>query len=98
MNSASRERGFSPGHLSQASPNYASRWANESIGVKRGTIAIRNLSNLRAPKKANENKKRIGRGMGSGMGKTSTRAHNGQASPSSSSLIPALQHAHLPLP
>ena len=29
-----------------------------------------NLSNLKAPKKANENKKRVGRGMGSGMGKT----------------------------
>ena len=40
-------------------------------------MAIRNLSNLRAPKKANENKKRVGRGMGSGMGKTSTRGHKG---------------------
>ena len=29
-----------------------------------------NLSNIRAPKKATENKKRVGRGMGSGMGKT----------------------------
>ena len=27
-----------------------------------------NLSNLQAPKKANENKKRVGRGMGSGHG------------------------------
>ena len=27
-------------------------------------MAIRNLSNLRAPKKANENKKRVGRGNG----------------------------------
>ena len=41
-------------------------------------MAIRNLSNLRAPKKANENKKRIGRGMGSGHGKTSTRGSKGQ--------------------
>jgi large subunit ribosomal protein L15 len=39
-----------------------------------------NLSNLRAPKKANSNKKRVGRGMGSGMGKTSTRGHKGQRS------------------
>ena len=43
-------------------------------------MATRNLSNLRAPKKANENKKRVGRGMGSGMGKTSTRGHKGQGS------------------
>ena len=42
-------------------------------------MAIRNLSNLRAPKKANRNKKRVGRGMGSGMGKTSTRGHKGRA-------------------
>ena len=50
-------------------------------------MAIRNLSNLRAPKKANENKKRVGRGMGSGMGKTSTRGHKGQGSRSGSSLM-----------
>jgi large subunit ribosomal protein L15 len=43
-----------------------------------------NLSNIRAPKKANEKKKRVGRGMGSGMGKTSTRGHKGQRSRSGS--------------
>ena len=32
-----------------------------------------NLSTVRAPKKASEKRKRVGRGMGSGMGKTSTR-------------------------
>src|SRR5580765_5264850 len=37
-----------------------------------------NLSNIHAPKKAAEKRKRIGRGMGSGMGKTSTRGHKGQ--------------------
>ena len=40
----------------------------------------KNLSNLRAPKKANTGRKRVGRGMGSGMGKTSTRGHKGQGS------------------
>jgi large subunit ribosomal protein L15 len=39
-----------------------------------------NLSNLRAPKNANVGRKRVGRGMGSGMGKTSTRGHKGQKS------------------
>src|ERR1035437_9489817 len=39
-----------------------------------------NLWNIRAPKKATEKRKRVGRGMGSGMGKTSTRGHKGQRS------------------
>ena len=43
-----------------------------------------NLSNLRAPRKSSENRKRVGRGMGSGMGKTSTRGHKGQGSRSGS--------------
>lgn len=41
---------------------------------------VRNLSNLRAPKKANVGRKRVGRGMGSGLGKTSGRGHKGQKS------------------
>ena len=40
----------------------------------------KNLSNLRAPKNANTGRKRVGRGMGSGMGKTSARGHKGQGS------------------
>src|ERR1700693_3644201 len=61
------------------------------------TMAIRNLSNLRAPKKANENKKRVGRGMGSGMGKTSTRGHKGQGSRSGSSLMRGFEGGQMPL-
>src|SRR6201990_553961 len=60
-------------------------------------MAIRNLSNLRAPKKANENKKRIGRGMGSVMGKTSTRGHKGQGSRSGSSLMRGFEGGQMPL-
>ncbi|CAN5694459.1 50S ribosomal protein L15 [soil metagenome] len=60
-------------------------------------MAIRNLSNLRAPKKANENKKRVGRGMGSGMGKTSTRGHKGQGSRSGSSLMRGFEGGQMPL-
>src|SRR5579883_1373810 len=56
-----------------------------------------NLSNLRAPKKANENKKRIGRGMGSGMGKTSTRGHKGQGSRTGSSLMRGFEGGQMPL-
>src|ERR1700756_484051 len=61
------------------------------------TMAIRNLSNLRAPKKANENKKRIGRGMGSGMGKTSTRGHKGQGSRSGSRQKRGFEGGQMPL-
>jgi len=60
-------------------------------------MAIRNLSNLRPPKKANENKKRVGRGMGSGMGKTSTRGHKGQGSRSGSSLMRGFEGGQMPL-
>ncbi|HEX8986206.1 MAG TPA: 50S ribosomal protein L15 [Bryobacteraceae bacterium] len=37
-----------------------------------------NLSGLRPPAGQKKNRKRIGRGMGSGRGKTSTRGHKGQ--------------------
>jgi large subunit ribosomal protein L15 len=56
-----------------------------------------NLSNLRAPKKANEPRKRVGRGMGSGMGKTSTRGHKGQGSRSGSSLMRGFEGGQMPL-
>src|SRR6202042_3151602 len=61
------------------------------------TMAIRNLSNLRAPKKANSNRKRVGRGMGSGHGKTSTRGHKGQGSRSGSSLMRGFEGGQMPL-
>ena len=57
----------------------------------------RNLSNLNAPKGANSNKKRIGRGMGSGMGKTSTRGHKGQGSRSGSRLMRGFEGGQMPL-
>ena len=56
-----------------------------------------NLSNIRAPKKAAENKKRDGRGMGSGMGKTSTRGHKGQRSRSGSRMMRGFEGGQMPL-
>ncbi len=56
-----------------------------------------NLSNLKAPKKANSNKKRVGRGMGSGMGKTSTRGHKGQRSRSGSRMMRGFEGGQMPL-
>jgi len=56
-----------------------------------------NLSNIHAPKKASENRKRVGRGMGSGMGKTSTRGHKGQRSRSGSRMIRGFEGGQMPL-
>ena len=57
----------------------------------------RNLSNLGAPRKANESRKRVGRGMGSGMGKTATRGHKGQGSRSGFSLMRGFEGGQMPL-
>ncbi|MGH9496268.1 MAG: 50S ribosomal protein L15 [Candidatus Sulfotelmatobacter sp.] len=56
-----------------------------------------NLSNLHAPKKATEKRKRVGRGMGSGMGKTSTRGHKGQRSRTGSRMIRGFEGGQMPL-
>jgi large subunit ribosomal protein L15 len=56
-----------------------------------------NLSNIRAPKKAAEKRKRVGRGMGSGMGKTSTRGHKGQRSRTGSRMIRGFEGGQMPL-
>jgi large subunit ribosomal protein L15 len=57
----------------------------------------KNLSNLRAPKKANTGRKRVGRGMGSGMGKTSTRGHKGQRSRTGSNMMRGFEGGQMPL-
>jgi large subunit ribosomal protein L15 len=56
-----------------------------------------NLANIHAPKKASEKRKRVGRGMGSGMGKTSTRGHKGQRSRSGSRMIRGFEGGQMPL-
>ena len=56
-----------------------------------------NLSNLTPPKGATANRKRVGRGMGSGMGKTSTRGHKGQRSRSGSRMMRGFEGGQMPL-
>ena len=56
-----------------------------------------NLSTIRKPRKASENTKRVGRGMGSGMGKTSTRGHKGQRSRSGSRMMRGFEGGQMPL-
>src|SRR5689334_1247263 len=58
---------------------------------------VMNLSNVRAPKRSSEKRKRVGRGMGSGMGKTSTRGHKGQRSRSGSRMIRGFEGGQMPL-
>jgi large subunit ribosomal protein L15 len=58
---------------------------------------MKNLSNLRAPRKANTGSKRVGRGMGSGMGKTSARGHKGQGSRTGTSLMRGFEGGQMPL-
>ncbi len=57
----------------------------------------KNLSNLRAPRKANTGPKRVGRGMGSGMGKTATRGHKGQGSRTGTRLMRGFEGGQMPL-
>src|SRR5208282_1767167 len=71
-------------------------WTASPRRYSEGKMA-RNLSNLRAPKKANTGRKRVGRGMGSGMGKTSTRGHKGQRSRTGSSMMRGFEGGQMPL-
>jgi large subunit ribosomal protein L15 len=64
---------------------------------KRKSKVPTNLSTLRPPKGATANRKRVGRGMGSGMGKTSTRGHKGQGSRSGSRLMRGFEGGQMPL-
>ena len=56
-----------------------------------------NLSTIRKPKNSTERRKRVGRGMGSGMGKTSTRGHKGQRSRSGSRIMRGFEGGQMPL-
>jgi len=56
-----------------------------------------NLSTLKPPKNSTAKRKRVGRGMGSGMGKTSTRGHKGQRSRSGARLMRGFEGGQMPL-
>ena len=56
-----------------------------------------NLSNLKPPKGQTKNRKRVGRGMGSGLGKTSTRGHKGARSVSGYSIMRGFEGGQMPL-
>jgi large subunit ribosomal protein L15 len=56
-----------------------------------------NLSNLKPPAGQKHNKKRIGRGMGSGRGKTATRGSKGQRAGTGFSLMRGFEGGQMPL-
>ena len=55
------------------------------------------LHNLRPSKGANKKRKRVGRGPGSGTGKTAGKGHNGQKSRSGYRLRPGFEGGQMPL-
>src|ERR1700687_6164336 len=56
-----------------------------------------NLSSLRPPEGQKHRKKRIGRGMGNGRGKTSTRGHKGARAISGYSIMRGFEGGQMPL-
>ena len=56
-----------------------------------------NLTDIGAPKGSNKKKKYIGRGSGSGHGKTSTRGHKGQGQRAGRDFRPGLEGGSMPL-
>lgn len=56
-----------------------------------------NLTDIRAPKGANKNKKYLGRGTGCGHGKTSTRGHKGQGQRAGRDFRPGYEGGSMPL-
>jgi large subunit ribosomal protein L15 len=55
------------------------------------------INTLAPPKGANRKNKRVGRGIGSGHGKTSTRGYKGQKSRSGTSIRPGFEGGQMPL-
>jgi len=55
------------------------------------------LSNLKPARRARKNRKRIGRGVGSGVGKTSGRGHKGQNSRSGPGIKAWMEGGQMPI-
>ena len=55
------------------------------------------INTLKPAPGANRKNKRVGRGMGSGHGKTATRGYNGQHSRAGSSMRPGFEGGQMPL-
>lgn len=71
--------------------------ATEDKNKKDNKKTALNLSNLKAAKGSTKTKKRLGRGIGSGTGKTSGRGHKGQQSRSGASIPDWFEGGSMPL-
>ena len=58
---------------------------------------LKNLSNLRPAKGSNKAKKRLGRGTGSGWGKTAGKGHKGQIARKGGGIAPGFEGGQMPL-
>lgn len=58
---------------------------------------MKTLSNLSYNKGSKKKKKRVGRGIGSGLGKTATRGHKGQKARKSPQISPGFEGGQMPL-
>lgn len=58
---------------------------------------MKELSSLRPPEGATRNKKRLGRGTGTGLGKTAGRGHKGQRARKSGNVGPHFEGGQMPL-
>jgi len=63
---------------------------------KQGGFEVK-LHELKSPSGANKRTKRVGRGIGSGHGKTSTRGHKGQKARSGGGVRPGFEGGQMPL-
>lgn len=61
------------------------------------TTEMKNLSNLRPSKGSNKAKKRLGRGIGSGLGKTAGKGHKGQIARKGGKVRPGFEGGQMPL-
>lgn len=61
------------------------------------SIELKNLGNLRPSKGSNKKKKRLGRGHGSGLGKTAGKGHKGQKARKGGKVAAGFEGGQMPL-
>jgi len=71
--------------------------SKDACATSDGVFMALGLNNIEAPEGANKSKKRVGRGPGSGHGKTSTRGNKGQKSRSGYSAKRGFEGGQMPL-
>jgi large subunit ribosomal protein L15 len=60
-------------------------------------MTMKNLGNLKPAKGSNKSKKRLGRGIGSGLGKTAGKGHKGQLARKGGKVRPGFEGGQMPM-